>query len=414
VCAAIQACHDSGVIHRDLKPGNIMVTESDFAAGWDVKVVDFSISKVATDLTQDGQILGTPNYLSPEQVSGKVSPASDQYAIGLMLFVCLTKKHPYAGLQGLPLVRAIEKGQFQKPRELRKDIPEELEQIILTAMHLEPEKRYADVQTFGQKLWLFGSELGQGVWRKYYFQTPALARARNIAKPSTTEIPLVLQMAEGKAPLHAATVVAHYQSTTAVKAERKTNLDPDVGLVAAQSVEVDLGSSPSEAVKTIEDKDARPVSGLGPSAPTGWQWEQSSAGVSSAPAAVHTRGRTGPLRILAVAMGIGILVGGGISVRRVLRRSAPPAAAPLANVAPSSTATSSAVPGGTLLPPPPAKVDPPRAAPVAVGAAATEPVQGDDKEDHAEKPKRRDHEGRRRKPKADEWKVDAEGIPIPP
>jgi serine/threonine-protein kinase len=416
VCAAIQACHDAGVIHRDLKPGNIMVTESDFAAGWDVKVVDFSISKVAADLTQDGQILGTPNYLSPEQLNGKVSPASDQYAIALMLFVCLTKKHPYAGLQGLPLVRAIEKGQFQKPRELRADIPEELEQIILTAMHLEPEKRYPDVQTLGQKLWLFGSELGQGVWRKYYFQTPALARARNITKPTTTEIPLALQMAEGKVPLSPATVVAHYQSTTAVRAPSKTVDNPDVvGAAEAAATDVDAGGGPSASIRTVEDHEARRSAGFGPSAPTAWQWQSSVSGVSDAEGvlpAVPERKRM--VWGAGLAAAVAVLVVGGLMAMRAGRapvvavKPLSPLSQPSVSV-PAPESKPVAVPAA--VPPPPAPAPQPVEAAKVAAAPAAPAV---DSSERSHRSKRSDKSKARGKPKSGEWETDADGNFIPP
>src|SRR5262249_42073234 len=121
VCAAIRACHDAQVIHRDLKPGNIMIVKRDFGAGWDVKVVDFGISKAAgaPDLTEEGKIVGTPHFLAPEQITGDVIPASDQYAIGVLLYRCLTNRNPYEEFRGLKLVRAIEKGEFPLPRQHR-------------------------------------------------------------------------------------------------------------------------------------------------------------------------------------------------------------------------------------------------------------------------------------------------------
>jgi serine/threonine protein kinase len=171
VCAALRACHQQGVVHRDLKPSNIFLADTD--TGSEIKVLDFGVSKapVAGDLTQEGQILGTPQYLSPEQVNGKVGPASDQYALGVLLYVCLTKKLPFEEHQNLSLLRAIEVGRFPGPRAHRPEIPAELEAIILRAMHADPTRRFESVHALGQALWKFASQRGQVEWKNYYFQT---------------------------------------------------------------------------------------------------------------------------------------------------------------------------------------------------------------------------------------------------
>ena len=138
VCAALRACHHVGIIHRDLKPANIFLCDTD--TGWEVKVLDFGISKAsaADELTQDGQIIGTPQYLSPEQMEGTVGPESDQYAIGVLMYVCLTQRLPFAGYQSVRLLRAISEGTFDPPRTLRPGLPEGLEAIVLRAMHVSP------------------------------------------------------------------------------------------------------------------------------------------------------------------------------------------------------------------------------------------------------------------------------------
>jgi eukaryotic-like serine/threonine-protein kinase len=172
VCAALRACHQQGVVHRDLKPSNIFLADTD--TGPEVKVLDFGVSKapMAGDLTQEGQILGTPQYLSPEQVNGKVGPESDQYALGVVLYVCLTKKLPFEEHQNLSLLRAIEIGRFRGPRVHRPEIPPALEAIILRAMHPEPARRLPSVHALGQALWSFASPRGQLEWKNYYLQTP--------------------------------------------------------------------------------------------------------------------------------------------------------------------------------------------------------------------------------------------------
>jgi serine/threonine-protein kinase len=178
VCAALHACHQVGIVHRDLKPANIFLCDTD--TGWEVKVLDFGISRApATDeLTQDGQIsIGTPHYFSPEQIDGDARPESDQYAVGVLLYVCLTGRLPYAGYQGARLLRAISEGRFDPPRSLRPDLPAELQAIIVRALHVSPSQRFDSIHSLGQQLWKFASPRGQGQWRAFYFQTPPAAFA---------------------------------------------------------------------------------------------------------------------------------------------------------------------------------------------------------------------------------------------
>jgi serine/threonine protein kinase len=186
VCSALRACHQLGIVHRDLKPSNIFLADTD--TGPEIKVLDFGVSKapMAGDLTQEGQILGTPQYLSPEQVNGKARPESDQYALGVLLYVCLTKKLPFEEHQNLSLLRAIEVGRFQGPRAHRPEIPEALEAIILRAMHANPAERFESVHALGQALWTFASSRGQVEWKNYYFHT---APASQFAKETLRVVP---------------------------------------------------------------------------------------------------------------------------------------------------------------------------------------------------------------------------------
>ena len=181
VCAALRACHRVGIIHRDLKPGNIFLAETD--TGREVKVLDFGVSKAPTadDLTREGQILGTPQYLAPEQIDGKVGPASDQYALGVLLYVCLTLRLPYEDHENRELLRAIETGKFEAPRALRPELPPELEEILLRAMHVSPTDRFESVYALGQRLWSLASPRAQEEWRSYY--RPHGAESRAVSGP---------------------------------------------------------------------------------------------------------------------------------------------------------------------------------------------------------------------------------------
>ena len=201
VCAALRACHRVGIVHRDLKPGNIFLVDTD--TGAEVKVLDFGVSKAPTsdDLTREGQIVGTPQYLAPEQVDGKVGPASDQYALGVLIYACLTLRLPYEDHQSFGLLRAIETGKFESPRVLRPDLPEALERTVLRAMHVSPTERFESVYALGQHLWELASPRGKDEWKNYYFpeassdRTAAwdseLSKTQILDKPRTADPPSV-------------------------------------------------------------------------------------------------------------------------------------------------------------------------------------------------------------------------------
>ncbi len=188
VCAALRACHRAGIIHRDLKPGNIFLAETE--TGREVKVLDFGVSKAPTadDLTREGQILGTPQYLAPEQIDGKVGPASDQYALGVVLYVCLTLRLPYEDHQNRQLLRAIETGTFESPRAFRSDLPDALEAIVLRAMHVSPSERFESVYALGQRLWDLASPRSQEEWRSYYLPRSRGARGTGAIVVARTQI----------------------------------------------------------------------------------------------------------------------------------------------------------------------------------------------------------------------------------
>jgi serine/threonine protein kinase len=230
VCAALRACHQLGIVHRDLKPSNIFLADTD--TGPEIKVLDFGVSKAPTavDLTQEGQILGTPQYLSPEQVNGKVGPESDQYALGVLLYVCLTKKLPFEEHQNLVLLRAIEAGRFQGPRAHRPELPLPLEAIILRAMHVDPAQRFESVHALGQALWTFASSRGQVEWKNYYFHTPPASAFNEATLRGIPQAPIPgfsgMSLADG-VPVARSTV-----EPTAVLAD-SVNIAPKVSATAS-------------------------------------------------------------------------------------------------------------------------------------------------------------------------------------
>jgi serine/threonine-protein kinase len=193
VCAAIRACHDAGIIHRDLKPSNIFLCDNESERA--VKGLDFGVSKppVAGELTREGQIVGTPQYLAPEPIEGKAVPQTDQYAVGVMLYACLTKTLPYQGHASFVLLRAIALGQFTAPCVLRAELPAKLEGIILRAMRTVADERFESIQELGRALWEFASPDAREKWRAYYFEE----RPRAAPKASTHAMPLIEALARG-------------------------------------------------------------------------------------------------------------------------------------------------------------------------------------------------------------------------
>ncbi len=392
VCAALRACHHADIVHRDLKPSNVFLVDTD--TGWEVKVLDFGVSKAAmvaeAEITEDGQIVGTPQYLSPEQVNGKVGPASDQYALGVLLYVCLTKRLPFRDHHGVTLLRAIEAGRFEPPRSLRPELPPGLEAIILRAMANDPRDRFESIHALGQKLWEFASPRGRDQWKNYYFHTPPVARP---AKESVHGVPLVEVLVragrtdrdEARPPAAAAvvgpspkagtpaTVVAMPMSKTSVEAPARTVV---VAAAAANDAPASITGKPQLLIST---KLAVSKTGKTGKVPT-------------------TVG--GERRWIAIFIGAccGVVLGAGIWFARAEPEPAPVPAVMPASSTPTAPAPETA-PATAVTPPPMPAPQPPVAPAADTPSASASPAA----------PVTRKHATRRRKLPT----VDQNGIGIP-
>jgi hypothetical protein len=139
VCSALDHAHSHNIIHRDVKPANIMVLESGL-----VKVTDFGIAKVMSmGMTQAGQILGTPNYMSPEQVRGRqIDGRSDIFSLGVILYELVTGEKPFGGQNITTVIYRIINEDPVPPRELDSTIHPGLSYIVQKALAKKPEDRY--------------------------------------------------------------------------------------------------------------------------------------------------------------------------------------------------------------------------------------------------------------------------------
>src|SRR6476619_5280695 len=139
IAEALDYAHRKGIIHRDVKPANVIITTDG-----KVKITDFGIAKIASsNLTTTGQFLGTPNYMSPEQVSGApVDGRSDIFSLGVVLYELLTNRKPFQGDNLTAISYKIVHEDFTPPAELASEVPPEFNPIVARAMAKDPWNRY--------------------------------------------------------------------------------------------------------------------------------------------------------------------------------------------------------------------------------------------------------------------------------
>lgn len=174
ICQTVAYAHSRNVIHRDLKPSNVMLGEYG-----ETLVVDWGLAKRADavegdqpgdrsdqpssgeppGLTREGQVLGTPAYMAPEQASGQrewVGPASDIYGLGAILYTLLTGRTPYAGSEAADVLSRVREGAPDRPGMLQRGVPRPLEAVCLKAMARHPQDRYASASDLAHDMerWL--------------------------------------------------------------------------------------------------------------------------------------------------------------------------------------------------------------------------------------------------------------------
>jgi serine/threonine-protein kinase len=168
VLAALAVAHDAGMLHRDIKPGNLLLTQSGT-----VKVADFGIVKTATSVhTTTGHIVGTLAYMSPDRVSGKPASVDDDlYAVGVVGYEALTGRKPFPQEDIMPLAHAIIEGRPPPVKELRPDIDPALGDVIERAMSPDPLRRFGSADAMRRAL--------NGEKIALVSPVPAIARGRS-------------------------------------------------------------------------------------------------------------------------------------------------------------------------------------------------------------------------------------------
>jgi tetratricopeptide (TPR) repeat protein/tRNA A-37 threonylcarbamoyl transferase component Bud32 len=191
ICNAIAYAHSRGILHRDLKPGNVMLGEFG-----ETLVVDWGLAKtlaqpdngadpieqspqpLADDdqtATQMGRVVGTPQFMSPEQAAGqldRLGPASDVYSLGATLYCLLTGRVPFEGREVSTILQKVQQGDFPHPRSVKSSVPRALEAICLKAMAVQPESRYPTAQALAADLESWMADEPVTAWREpWYIRT---------------------------------------------------------------------------------------------------------------------------------------------------------------------------------------------------------------------------------------------------
>jgi serine/threonine-protein kinase len=199
-CAGLDYAHRHGIIHRDVKPGNLMIVGGPAGNGRElsVKLTDFGIARAAeqTRITQVGSVVGTAAYLAPEQVRGEeATPATDVYALGVVLYQFLTGRLPYEGASLAELAVRQQNERPLPPRTYNDEVSETLSSAVLRALEGDPERRYVSAGQLaeGLRLGLAGTDvtlaLDEELATRQLEKEPATRRLERERRPAPSAAP---------------------------------------------------------------------------------------------------------------------------------------------------------------------------------------------------------------------------------
>lgn len=187
ICVALKAAHDAGIIHRDLKPSNLLLTPDG-----QVKLTDFGVAQVfaGSKLTVTGGIIGTAEYMSPEQAQGKrITKRSDLYSLGAVMYVMLTGRPPFSGKTTLDVIHKHKYSQFDRPRLILPELPYWVDEVVCQLMEKDPEKRFADAYVVNRKL--------QEILRKVEISTNELTMGEEGTRPDSSTVDVGAESRKG-------------------------------------------------------------------------------------------------------------------------------------------------------------------------------------------------------------------------
>jgi serine/threonine-protein kinase len=162
-CAGLQATHDAGIVHRDIKPGNLFITDVGV-----LKVMDYGIARpmdAPEQITGGGVIVGSPHYMCPEQIrhTERTTPAADIYSLGVVAYLALTGMLPFNHAEAVPLLMMHVEQEPTPPRQWNPEIPEGLEAVILRCLAKSPAQRWPSAEALGAEFGRWARSLRDGV-----------------------------------------------------------------------------------------------------------------------------------------------------------------------------------------------------------------------------------------------------------
>ena len=215
MCAALARAHDLGVVHRDLKSDNIMLTARGGRKD-SVKILDFGLAALARDarLAPKGAVFGTPEYMAPEQARGEDATAlCDMYALGILFFEMLTGQLPFRSGDRDTLLEMQRSAPPPRPRSIRPDLAPQAEAIILRLLEKDPHRRFRDAHHLQEELKAFQRSLPAAPWELHMGEAPAAPPPPPSTTLTSTSEPSVSNTMSSTAPATGCRKVSEATST---------------------------------------------------------------------------------------------------------------------------------------------------------------------------------------------------------
>ena len=287
VFSAMSLVHGRGVIHRDLKPENIFLVKARGGAVYP-KVLDFGIAKVKQAdaemaLTRTTALLGTPYYMSPEQAreSKHIDARSDQWALGVIFYECVTGRRPFGGTSLLELLNRIATSEYAPPTRIAPDLPAGVEAVIAQMLQRDPADRFPDVRAAGLALLPYASDAARALWSEELNSRLTLAPPMPDEVSDTVELPenaatAAASSLQGSRPERAGAPqgLAIFASSSAPRVSR----GPDAALTAAMT-SPPVAPSGSTLTLAARESVATPPAPSAPPSPRRWAIPAATAAV---------------------------------------------------------------------------------------------------------------------------------------